>query len=43
VTRAMVDEHAGAKVLPLPSTDQQKTAWSRHLSANFKLKIHIQT
>lgn len=26
VTRAMVDEHAGAKVLPLPSTDQQKTA-----------------
>ena len=26
VTRAMVDEHAGAKVLSLPSTDQQKTA-----------------
>jgi ATP-dependent Clp protease ATP-binding subunit ClpX len=26
VTRAMVDEHTGGKVLPLPSTDQQKTA-----------------
>ncbi|MDA7436209.1 ATP-dependent protease ATP-binding subunit ClpX [Synechococcus sp. AH-601-B19] len=26
VTRAMVDEHTGGKVLPLPGTDQQKTA-----------------
>jgi ATP-dependent Clp protease ATP-binding subunit ClpX len=34
VTRAMVDEHTGGKVLPLPGTDQQKTAWRRHLSAN---------
>ena len=26
VTRAMVDEHTGVKVLPLPGTDQQKSA-----------------
>jgi ATP-dependent Clp protease ATP-binding subunit ClpX len=26
VTRAMVEEHTGGKVLPLPGTDQQKTA-----------------
>ena len=26
VTRAMVEEHTGGKILPLPSTDQQKTA-----------------
>ena len=26
VTRAMVDEHTGGKVLPLPGTDRQKTA-----------------
>ena len=26
VTRAMVDEHTGGKVLPLPGTDQQRTA-----------------
>lgn len=26
VTQAMVDEHTGGKVLPLPGTDQQKTA-----------------
>jgi ATP-dependent Clp protease ATP-binding subunit ClpX len=26
VTRAMVDEHTGGKVLPLPGTDQQKSA-----------------
>ena len=26
VTRAMVDEHTGGKVLPLPAADQQKTA-----------------
>ena len=26
VTRAIVDEHTGGKVLPLPGTDQQKTA-----------------
>ena len=25
VTRAMVEEHTGGKILPLPSTDQQKT------------------
>jgi ATP-dependent Clp protease ATP-binding subunit ClpX len=27
VTRSMVEEHTGGKVLPLPGTDQQKTAW----------------
>ena len=26
VTRAMVEEHTGGKVLPLPGTEQQKTA-----------------
>jgi ATP-dependent Clp protease ATP-binding subunit ClpX len=26
VTRAMVDEHTGGKILPLPGTDQQKSA-----------------
>ena len=26
VTRAMVEEHIGGKVLPLPGTEQQKTA-----------------
>ncbi|MDC0302914.1 ATP-dependent Clp protease ATP-binding subunit ClpX, partial [bacterium] len=26
VTRAMVEEHIGGKVLPLPGTDHQKTA-----------------
>jgi ATP-dependent Clp protease ATP-binding subunit ClpX len=26
VTRSMVEEHTGGKVLPLPGADQQKTA-----------------
>ena len=26
ITRAMVEEHTGGKVLPLPGADQQKTA-----------------
>jgi ATP-dependent Clp protease ATP-binding subunit ClpX len=26
VTRAMVEEHTGGKVLPLPSAEQQKSA-----------------